>query len=187
MVKNFSLILILSLLSLYCGRNLDFFESKNRGLLSYKQLIDLSLKTQLTQTEKLEYKSAVNSNIYGILKSFTEDDIKQWDGLNVDGSAFPSSLTHIPTFTLPTNYKGLSNFKVLFIGESALQDDEEGTYKYEVQVTNENESVKKTIFVLYRGFKNFQIVQIQNNQVQIQNNQIQIQNNQNLTLSQKNI
>ena len=55
------------------------------------------------------------------ITQFTEADIKQWDGINLSASVYASSLADKPTFTLPTNHKGLSNFKVEFLGGGCCQ------------------------------------------------------------------
>ena len=61
-----------------------------------------------TQTQTPDHQSKIDQ--------FIETDIKQWDGITPSSSVFPSSLADKPTFTLPSTYKGLSNFKVEVLG-----------------------------------------------------------------------
>ena len=132
-------------------------KNDNAGTYSYRVRLS-SVSTSQTRDIDILYSGyltiaqlVVSQDRMDIAK-FTEDDIKQWDGINVSASVYASALPDKPTFTLPSTYKGLTGFKVEFIGAGAVKDDDHGTYFYEVKVKNVAGTASKSIVVFYSGF-----------------------------------
>ena len=97
------------------------------------------------------------------IANFTEDDIKQWDGITPDKTVSVSDLPDRPTFTIPSSYKGLTDFKVEFVESSVIKNNNKGEFYYKVKVINSDLSKSKTILVSYTGFKSNQNEQEQPN------------------------
>ena len=139
-------------------------KNDNQGTYSYRVRLS-SVSTSQTRDVDILYSGYLTASGLALnqdktkIARFTEDDIKQWDGINVSASVNAITLPDKPTFTLPSTYGGLTGFKVEFVGVSASKDNDDGTYSYEVRVTNAGGTASKSIVVSYTGFNTKTITQ----------------------------